>query len=168
MHLADNIMEYTIRPAEKTDMPQVLKLIQHLADYENEPLAVEVSIEDLKDKGFGKNKIFDCFVAEVDGIIRGMALFYFRFSTWKGKTVHLEDLIVEETFRGKGLGKALYQKVIEFGAKHQVKRIEWAVLDWNQSAIDFYENTGAKILKDWYIAQYDRESYLKFLRENGS
>lgn len=166
MHLADNIMKYTIRPAEKKDMPQVLKLIQHLADFENEPDAVIVTVKDLEDKGFGENKLFDCFVAEIDGKIRGMALFYFRFSTWKGKTVHLEDLIVEESFRGKGLGMALYQKVIEFGEKHQVKRIEWTVLDWNQSAIDFYESTGAKVLRDWYIAQFDQESYQKFLRIN--
>lgn len=158
-------MEYKIRIAQKNDMPEVLRLIKHLAVYEKEPDAVEVTVEDLEEKGFGKNKLFDCYVAETNGKIRGMALFYFRYSTWKGKTVHLEDLIVEEEFRGMGLGKALYTKVMEFGAKHQVKRIEWAVLDWNKPAIDFYESTGATILRDWYIAQFDQKSYLKFLEK---
>src|SRR5690625_4705647 len=120
-------MNYILREAKKSDMPEVLRLIQLLADYENEPDAVEISIEDLEDKGFGENKIFYCYVIEVEGKIRGMALFYFRYSTWKGKTVHLEDLIVEKDFRGKGLGKALYKKVMEFGGKHKVKRIKWKV-----------------------------------------
>src|SRR5690625_3772448 len=156
-------MNYILRKAKKSDMPEILRLIQLLADYENEPDAVEISVEDLEDKGFGKNKIFHCYVIEVEEKIRGMALFYFRYSTWKGKTVHLEDLIVEKEFRGKGLGKALYQKVIEFGKKHQVKRIEWAVLDWNTSAIEFYEKTGAKVFEDWRIVQFEEKAYLEFL-----
>lgn len=158
-------MNFNLRAAKKTDMPDVLRLIQQLADYEKEPDAVVVTVEDLVDKGFGENKIFHCYVTEVDGEIRGMALFYFRYSTWKGKSVHLEDLIVEEAFRGKGLGMALYKKVIEFGAEHKVKRIEWTVLDWNQSAIEFYKSTGATVMEDWYLVQFDEQAYLKFLNE---
>lgn len=159
-------MKFNLRDAKKGDMPEVLRLIQHLADYEKEPNAVEVTVEDLVDKGFGENKIFYCYVIEVEEKIRGMALFYFRYSTWKGKSVHLEDLIVEKAYRGKGLGMALYKKVIEFGAQHQVKRIEWTVLDWNRSAIEFYKNTGATVLEDWYLVQFEEKPYLKFLGED--
>lgn len=158
-------MKFILREALKADMPDVLRLIQHLADYEKEPDAVEVTVEDLEDKGFGENKLFYCYVAEINGEIRGMALFYFRYSTWKGKSVHLEDLIIEKAYRGKGLGMALYKKVIEFGAQHKVKRIEWTVLDWNYPAIEFYKSTGATVLEDWYIVQFDEQSYLKFLKK---
>lgn len=158
-------MKYILRKAQKADMPDVLRLIQHLADYEKEPDAVEVTVEDLEDKGFGENKLFYCYVAEANGEIRGMALFYFRYSTWKGKSVHLEDLIIEKAYRGKGLGLALYKKVIQFGAEHKVKRIEWTVLDWNHQAIEFYKKTGATVFGDWNIVQFDEQSYLKFLKK---
>lgn len=159
-------MDYTIREARKADMPQVLNLIRQLAVYEKEPDAVVIDVADLEKHGFGKEKLFECWVAEVEGVIRGMALFYFRYSTWKGKTVHLEDLIVEQSFRGSGLGMALYKKVIEFGRLHKVKRIEWVVLDWNQPAIDFYERTGAKVLRDWDTVQFEEKAYLEFLEKD--
>jgi|SRR5690625_594298 len=157
-------MEITIRKAEVEDMPKVLNLIKELAVYEKEPEAVEIEVEDLIENGFGENQLFYCYVAEIDKEIRGMALFYFRYSTWKGRTVHLEDLIVEEKYRNKGLGKALYKKVVEFAAEKKVKRIEWAVLDWNYPAINFYEKTGATILKDWYVVQFNEQSYLDYLK----
>ena len=101
-------MSFLIRKGEKKDMPAVLGLIQELADFEKEPDAVEVTIKDLENNGFGENPLFKTFVAEVEGEIVGMALFYARYSTWKGPSIHLEDLIVSESKRNLKIGKALY------------------------------------------------------------
>lgn len=141
-------MEYTIREARREDMSHVLELIKELAAHENHLDDVEVTIEDLEEEGFD-NGNFKCFVADVSGKIEGMALVYFRFSTWKGRTVHLEDLIVRESMRGTGLGGALYQEVVKYGHDHGVKRIEWVVSEGNRNAIEFYENTGAEIKESW-------------------
>lgn len=157
-------MSQTIREASKDDMPAVLELIKELAVFEKEPDAVIVTAEDLKRDGFGENPAFKCFVAEVDGEIQGMALIYFRYSTWKGKTVHLEDLIVREEFRGRGLGNALYRRVIEYAREQGVKRTEWVVLDWNTPARDFYERSGATVFTDWCTVQMDEEAMEKFLK----
>ncbi|WP_424492985.1 N-acetyltransferase family protein [Salinimicrobium sp. GXAS 041] len=155
-------MEFKIRKANKEDMPAVLELVGELAAFENEPDAVEITVETLEKEGFGDNPLFTCFVAEVAGRIEGMALVYYRFSTWKGRTLHLEDLIVREEKRGTGLGNALYKEVISFAKSQDLKRVEWVVLDWNQHAIDFYERSGATILKDWYTVQMDSEGIRKF------
>jgi GNAT superfamily N-acetyltransferase len=90
-------------------------------------------------------------------------LYYYRYSTWKGKTIHLEDLVVKQEHRGTGAGFKLYSEIIRQGKKDKVKRIEWNVLDWNQNAIDFYEKTGAKILKDWYVVQMDETGISEFV-----
>ncbi|MAM18394.1 MAG: GNAT family N-acetyltransferase [Christiangramia sp.] len=141
-------MDYTIREAKRSDMKIVLELIKELAAHEGHLEDVEVTVEDLEKEGFDQGN-FKCFVAEVSGRIEGMALVYFRFSTWKGRTVHLEDLIVREAMRGTGLGGALYQEVVKFGHQHGVKRIEWVVSEGNTNAIEFYENTGAQIKESW-------------------
>ena len=107
--------------------------------------------------------MFTCFVAEVEKEIVGMALVYDRFSTWKGRSIHLEDLIVSEKMRGNGVGKALYSKVIAYAAAQKVKRLEWVVLDWNEGAIKFYEKNGARMLKDWYIVQMDEEGIKNYM-----
>jgi len=148
-------MSFLIRKGEKKDMPAVLGLIQELADFEKEPDAVEVTVEDLENNGFGENPLFKTFVAEVEGEIVGMALFYARYSTWKGPSIHLEDLIVSESKRNLKIGKALYSKVIEYGFEKGVKRIEWVVLDWNTPAVEFYKKTGANVLTDWNTVQMD-------------
>lgn len=158
-------MDYKIRKAEKADLPDILNLIRELAAFEKEPDAVEVDIEDLEKEGFGPKPLFTCFVAEVEGKIEGMALVYFRYSTWKGRTVHLEDLIVRENKRGTGLGSALYKKVIEFAKEQGVKRTEWVVLDWNSPAIDFYKRSGANVLTDWYTVQMNEEAMKSFLEK---
>ena len=152
-----------IRKATKNDMPSVLELIQELATFEKEPDAVVVTVDDLVRDGFSENPLFQCFVAEVDNEIIGMALYYYRYSTWKGKTIHLEDLIVKEKMRGSGLGFALYSKIIEQGKTDNVRRIEWAVLDWNTPAIEFYKKSGAKVFDDWRIAQMDEQGIFNFL-----
>lgn len=156
-------MEFITRKATKADMPAVLELINELAVFEKEPDAVITTVEILETEGFGEHPLFHCFVAERDEKIEGMALVYYRFSTWKGRTLHLEDLIVKERSRGTGMGGALFRKVIEFANQQQVKRAEWVVLDWNQHAIDFYERCGAKILKDWYTVQMDEDGMKKFI-----
>ncbi|MAO35837.1 MAG: GNAT family N-acetyltransferase [Zunongwangia sp.] len=142
-------MEYQIREAKREDMPKVLELIMELAKHENAEDQVEISVKNLETEGFN-NGNFKCFVADVDGKLAGMALVYFRFSTWKGRTVHLEDLIVTESMRGTGLGGALYNQVVKYGYEHGVKRVEWVVSEGNKNAIEFYENTGADIKKNWY------------------
>ncbi|MAN28395.1 MULTISPECIES: GNAT family N-acetyltransferase [Mesonia] len=159
-------MDFQVRKASQEDMPSVLSLIQQLAVYEREPDAVEVTVEDLERDGFGENPLFNCFVAETEGKIIGMALFYFRYSTWKGKTVHLEDLIVNEAYRGHGIGFQIYKKVMEFAAENNLKRVEWVVLDWNAPAINFYKNTGATIFSEWNTVQFDEDSIHKFLKSN--
>lgn len=156
-------MSFTIREGRKQDMPSVLKLIKELAHFEKESNEVIVTLSDLENDGFGSNPLFKSFVAEIDNEIVGMALFYPRYSTWKGPTIHLEDLIVTEQKRGLKIGSALYKKVIEYGYNKGVKRIEWSVLDWNEPAIAFYESTGAKVLRDWDTAQIhwnEMKSYL--------
>ena len=152
-----------IREGIKKDMPAVLELIKELAIFEKEPQAVQVTITDLENDGFQENPLFHIFVAEVENQIVGMALYYYRYSTWKGKTIHLEDLIVTEKFRGTGAGFALYSQIIKQGKIDNVRRIEWNVLDWNTAAIKFYEKTGAKILTDWKVVQIEQESINKFL-----
>lgn len=153
-----------IRIATKNDMPSVLELIQELAIFEKEPEAVEVTAEDLVRDGFSENPLFECFVAEEKNEIIGMALYYYRFSTWKGKTIHLEELIVKEDKRGTGAGFALYTEIIKKGKAENVRRIEWNVLDWNTPAIDFYEKSGANVLKDWCVVQMDENGINKFLK----
>ena len=152
-----------IRKATKNDMPSVLELIQELATFEKEPDAVVVTVDDLVRDGFSENPLFQCFVAEVENEIIGMALFYYRFSTWKGKTIHLEDLIVKENKRGTGAGFALYKEIIKQGKAENVRRIEWNVLDWNTPAIDFYEKSGAKVLGDWRVVHMDDKGIEQFL-----
>ncbi len=154
-----------IRKATKNDMPSVLELIQELATFEKEPDAVVVTVDDLIRDGFSENPLFQCFVAEVENEIIGMALYYYRYSTWKGKTIHLEDLIVKENKRGTGAGFALYKEIIKQGKAKNVRRIEWNVLDWNTPAINFYEKSGAKVLDDWRVVHMDETGIERFLIE---
>lgn len=151
-----------VRQGTKTDMKAVLSLIQELAIFEKEPDAVVITEADLTRDGFGENPLFHTFVAEENDEIIGMALYYYRYSTWKGKTIHLEDLVVRENKRGTGAGFALYSAVIEQGKKDNVRRIEWNVLDWNTHAINFYEKSGAKVLPDWRVVHMDENGIENF------
>lgn len=155
-----------IRKTLKKDMPCVLELIQELAIFEKEPDAVVVTVDDLVRDGFSEQPLFQCFVAEVENEIIGMALFYYRYSTWKGKTIHLEDLIVKESKRGTGAGFALYKEIIQQGKAENVRRIEWNVLDWNTPAIDFYEKSGAKVLGDWRVVHMNENGIKNFISLN--
>jgi ribosomal protein S18 acetylase RimI-like enzyme len=164
-----------VREALKTDMPQVLELIKELAIFEKEPDAVEVTVQDLEREGFGENPLFTCFVADASASLSdhpsseivGAALVYFRFSTWKGRTLHLEDLIVNEAHRGKGIGEALYKKVMQFAFDRGLKRVAWDVLDWNTGAIRFYERSGANVLKTWRVVHMDEVGLERFIKKTG-
>jgi len=156
-------MSFTIRTATKSDMPDVLNLIKALAIFEKEPDAVEVTLYDLENDGFGENPAFHCFVAEVNGKIEGMALVYNRYSTWKGKALHLEDLIVNETMRGSGIGSALLDEVVKYGYQLGVKRINWEVLDWNEPAIVFYEKNGANVMREWNVVHLNEQAIKNYI-----
>jgi len=156
-------MRFRIRNAQKNDMPQVLSLIKELAVFEKEPEAVEVTIRDLENDGFSENPSFHCFVAEVHGKIEGMALVYNRYSTWKGKALHLEDLIVSDVMRGSGIGSALLDEVVKYGHHLGVKRITWEVLDWNEPAIVFYEKKGANIMRDWNVVHLNEQAIKNYI-----
>ena len=152
-------MKILIREALEKDMNEVHKLIVELAIYEKEPDAVEISAQELKEMGFlKKNPLFKCFVAELENTIVGAAIIYNRFSTWKGKTLHLEDLIVTEKMRNKGIGGKLFDKVILYGKKIGAQRISWNVIDWNESAIKFYEGKGAEIVEGWSIVHLSNDN----------
>jgi GNAT superfamily N-acetyltransferase len=128
-----------------------------LALYEREPNAVIISVDDLKRHGFSEQR-FHCFVAEhkKSGIV-GMALYYSRYSTWKGPTLHLEDLYVKPKFRKGGLGKELFDKVVDEAAKQNVGRMEWTVLEWNEPALNFYKKYNATLDPEWHLGTLTRE-----------
>lgn len=160
-------MSFTIRKGEAKDAQAILNLIIELAVFEKEPKAVEITVNDLLKDGFSDNPKFKTFVAEEpNGTIIGMALFYERYSTWKGKAIHLEDLMVTESKRGIGAGKALYTEVMNYAYTNGCKRVAWDVLDWNTNAIKFYENTGATVLKEWRVVHMNEENLAKFIKKD--
>lgn len=156
-------MSISVREAKKADMDSVLKLINELAVYEKEPDAVEVTVSDLEQHGFGTNPSFHCFVAESQDDIIGIALVYMRFSTWKGSVLHLEDLVVSKKMRGQGVGTILLNEVVKYGSQLRVKRISWEVLDWNESAIKFYEQKGANVMRDWDVVHLDETAIKNYI-----
>lgn len=158
-------MDILFREAKKSDMQAVLFLIKELASFEKESKAVEVSEDDLIRDGFGEQPAFKAFVAEEANEIIGMALFYERYSTWKGRIIHLEDLIVKQDHRNKGIGKALYTKVLKYASDQKAKRVSWEVLDWNKVAIDFYEGTGANIMDGWQVVHMKESSLTNFVNQ---
>ena len=157
---------FRIREAEKKDMVQVLEMIQELADFENEPDAVEIGAEDLLRDGFTGSEAFRCFVAEAEKeSLIGMALVYPRYSTWKGVVLHLEDLLVRQEYRGKGVGSQLLDEVVRFGQQQGVRRVSWEVLDWNVKAIEFYKSRGARVMEDWHVVQLDGDALKNYFNE---
>ncbi len=147
-----------IRKATKQDVPDILGLIKELAEFEKAPNEVIVTEESLLNDGFSDQPLFYTLVGEVDGEIIGMALFFYKYSTWKGKVMHLEDLIVKQSERGKGYGKVLLNEIITVAKKENLKRIDWQVLDWNAPAVKFYESIGAEIQKEWWNCRLDKQN----------
>lgn len=159
-------MNFIVRQGQQKDAQAVLDLIIELAVFEKEPEAVEITVEDLIRDGFSENPKFKFFVAEERNTIIGIALFYERYSTWKGRAIHLEDLIVTQSKRNLGIGKALYKRVLKYAYEHNFNRVAWEVLNWNTHAIEFYKSTGATYLNDWSVVQMDKESLEKFIENN--
>lgn len=147
-----------IRPAEPADAPLILDFIRHLAEYEREPHAVVMTEEQLLRDGFGRQRYFECLIAECDGEPAGFALFFPVYSTWKGRSVHLEDLFVLPAFRKLGIGKALLRRVAELAVERGCARLQWDVLEWNQLALDFYRSLGAFTLDEWRIMRITGEA----------
>ena len=135
-------MNITIRKAVKEDCRRMLELIKELAVYEKEPTAVTVSFDHFVESGFGENPVWWAFVAEIDGRVEGFALYYIRYSTWKGQRMYLEDLLVTEKLRGLGVGKLLFDQLFEEAKEKKFNGIAWQVLDWNEPAINFYKKLG--------------------------
>ena len=158
-------MKINIRKAKKEDMQSVLNLIVELAVFEMEPDAVKISVADLEKNGFGEEPMFICFVAEVENNIVGMALVYYRFSTWNGRIVHLEDLVVKDSWRGKGVGGLLYAEVMKYANTNNATRVQWEVIDWNEGAIKFYERSGAKVYKNWHVVKMDDNGLKRFIEK---
>ena len=144
-------MNILIRKAIKEDCQRMLELVVELAVYEKEPDAVTVSFDHFTESGFGKNPVWWAFIAEIDGAVEGFALYYIRYSTWKGQRMYLEDLLVTEKLRGAGIGKLLFDKLIEEAKEKQYSGIAWQVLDWNEPAINFYKKLGNVSLDNGWI-----------------
>lgn len=162
-------MSIIIRDGKKEDLPRVMELIQELAEYEREPHEVENSVAQLEEDGFGKHPVFEFFVAEdpKKNQIIGLALYFYSYSTWKGKCLYLEDLIVTQSERGKGLGRRLLDRIIVKAKETNCYRVVWQVLDWNEPAIGFYKSLGASIPKEWLTCRLVKEQIDSYVPMEG-
>lgn len=142
-------MQIDIRRAVKEDCPRLLELIYELAVIEKAPKAVSVTLKHFEESGFGENPVYWTFVAEADGIVQGFALYYIRYSTWKGQRMYLEDILVTEKMRGKGLGTLLFNRLLEEAKEKKFSGVVWQVLDWNEPAINFYKKYHTELDGEW-------------------
>ena len=154
-----------IRKGTEQDLSQTLQLIQELATYEKAPDEVAVTIEEMRNWGFGEVPVFGFFVAEENEKILGIALYYFKYSTWKGKCLFLEDIIVTESRRKEGIGKKLFEEIIKLGAKEKVRRLEWQVLDWNEPAIQFYKKFNSYFDSEWVNCKLTDEELQAYFQD---
>lgn len=142
-------MNIEIRRAKKEDSKRILELVKELAIYERAPQEVTVTLKHFTESGFGPSPVWWAFVAEVDGLIQGFALWYIRFSTWKGQRMYLEDFYVTQEMRGKGLGKLLFDRIITEAKEQKFQGVMWQVLEWNEPAINFYKKYNAAFDPEW-------------------
>ena len=154
-----------LREASKDDAPIILELICELADYERAPEQVTLTEAELLNDGFGERPLFKVILAETGGKTVGMALWYFAYSTWKGKGLYLDDLIVTEKLRGKGIGRKLLNAFMVEAKKAGAKQVHWQVLDWNTPAIEFYKKVGASIEPEWYDCKMSEEQIQNYKSE---
>ena len=160
-------MPVQIRPATPDDIPEILALIRELAEYEREPESAVARAEDLLRDGFTEPNRFHCLMAEEQGLVAGFALYFYNYSTWRGHSgIYLEDLFVRLEHRGKGIGKALLGAVAAVAMEEGCPRLEWAVLDWNKPAIDFYESVGAVALTEWTTMRVSGKALSDLARSN--
>jgi GNAT superfamily N-acetyltransferase len=145
-----------IREGKKSDLPRVLELVKELAEYEKAPQEVINTVEKMEEDGFGATPIYGFFVAENENGIVGLSLYYWRYSTWKGKRLYLEDIIVTEKERGGGIGKLLFDRTMQHTLDSKCSGMMWQVLDWNEPAINFYKKYGAKLDGEWINCNLER------------
>lgn len=150
-------MSIHIRVAEKADCHRLLELVNELAIYEKAPQEVTVRLDEFEAAGFGEQPVWKAFVAEMENNIVGFALYYVRYSTWKGCRLYLEDFIVTEAYRGKGIGKLLFDTIIQEAKDKNYNGMNWQVLDWNQPAIHFYNKYAASYEAGWLNASFTKE-----------
>lgn len=155
-----------IRKGQKLDLPSVLELIKELAEYEKAPHEVTNTLAMMEQDGFGVNPIFGFFVAENEQGIVGLSLYYYRYSTWKGKRLYLEDIIVTEKERGNGLGKLLFDRTMQQSLDDGCTGMMWQVLDWNEPAINFYKKYNAKMDYEWVNCHLEAEQIEELLAKN--
>ena len=142
-------MDPIIREGKPTDLPTVLELVKELAAFAKLPSEVDVTAQSMEIDGFGPEPVFKFLVAESDGIVTGTAIYYFKYSTWKGRCIHLEDLIVKQEHRSQGIGGMLFEEMIAITKRMGLKRLTWQVLDWNEPAIRFYQKYNATLEEEW-------------------
>lgn len=147
----------TIRQGKESDMEQVFGLIKELAEFEKAEFEVENTVEQLIKDGFGENPLYGLLVADNNGKIVGISLYYFRYSTWKGKRLYLEDIIVNEAYRGKGIGSQLFNETMRKSLELNCNGMTWSVLDWNTPAIEFYKKQGAILHNEWVLTNLTKE-----------
>jgi GNAT superfamily N-acetyltransferase len=155
-------MSVSIRIGKKEDLFAALELVRELAAFERAPDEVEVSVEEMVNWGFGGQKLFDFFVLEKENTVIAMALYYYKYSTWKGRCLFLEDIIVTEKERGKGYGKMLFNEVVKVAKRKKVRRMEWQVLEWNASALEFYKKYNAQKDDEWINCKLTFEQLQSF------
>jgi len=158
----DYNMNISLRKANETDLPAVLDLIKELATYERAPKEVTITLHDLKKDGFGEHPIFEIILAENEKEILGMAFYFYSYSTWKGKCIYLEDIIVKEAHRGNKIGKLLFEAVIMKCKESGAKRMQWQVLDWNTPAINFYNKYNASLDPTWITGRLTEDQINTF------
>jgi GNAT superfamily N-acetyltransferase len=152
-----------IREGRKSDLPRVLDLVKELAEFERAPHEVTNTLAMMEEDGFGPRPVYGFFVAEnSDGII-GLSLYYWRYSTWKGKRLYLEDIIVTESVRGQGIGKKLFDRTMQHSLDENCTGMMWQVLDWNEPAITFYKKYGSKLDGEWINCHLERQQITDYL-----
>lgn len=154
---------FTVRKGTKNDVKAVHALIVELAIYERAEQEVSNTVDQLLLDGFGEDPVYELLVAETEGKVVGMALWYTKYSTWKGKCGYLEDLVVQADLRGRGIGKALFLEVAKACARRGYGRMEWQVLDWNEPAIGFYRSLGAGLDPEWLNGKLTKDELQTFL-----